>query len=355
MIFRFAWSKIELENYNLDLLRDRIGELLRAHRRGHHLAVLSRPTAIWCLEHNLFVGSEKATLQQLELEATQSLTLIQRARPYVEIVSTETTLEILECRVIRLSLNHEEFEGIVQCPLVVVEDFINDGSVIRLVIQDSVRKLVPSFELRDSPIHGGGDRVVDVAKSRIENGRLVWVVVDTDRKTPFSKSEKLEKKMAAVRSVSSPTLFVSTLPCGEIENLVGLDHVVSVRAQPRHKPTTQILEKIRREERLKGISLEESFELYFDLKEGLRTEYLKTEDSERARKWIEERVRMTDLDPQNFVIEGYGKRIMRDIKDNPEFEKRMQKSFMKGDWQRVFSELTTYACWIFLAPPPKRT
>ena len=158
-----------------------------------------------------------------------------------------------------------------------------------------------------------------------------------------------------LEQVKSPAVFCHVLPCAEIENLVGLDVIASLKWAGKQSETLSVLKQIRSDERRLGLDERESFHLFFDLKKGFTDQDIRDESVEEGRQWLASRVRMGGLDPQSFTLGGFGRRLLRQLQSSPTFSEAVRLSFSSPEWRHAFRDLLAEAGWVFLAPLSRRT
>lgn len=228
MIFEWDAADDLLEAADRNVLGAAIAELTRAHRFGHHLAIIGRPTAQWLLRNVQLGAVERATLERIVGEFTQTGGLRAQATRKVRIVTDKTCAPIRNGNVLEVGLVHVSSPYLCDRAALVVENAQNDGRLYLGVLQALAKRNVGypiSYEL----MHGGGEGVVAVLKDVIDQPRIGTAILDSDRSQPTDgNSKKCRDACALVADAALPYGEVLNLPCREVENLIPLSIVATL-------------------------------------------------------------------------------------------------------------------------------
>lgn len=285
MLIHFSLTPIELEGVDKTTLREATALLLSAHRRGDHVTVVPRDTALW-LTHNLQLSEQDiATANRIKSEYTQNAGLLNQAQVFLKIVADADHLRGDSDREIPITLNTFAKTRLSERVAFVVEDIVNDGKTYESILAGIGKRhaaRVTAFEL----LHGGGDRIEETFKKQIEYGRFVVCIVDSDFPAP---SDGIPTKAKRLRQIANRenwrAQIIAITPCREIENFIPLEIIRELGLNIDNE-TIRNLGRIA--EREKPSHKTDKYWLYFDIKEGADGERLKRISGEAERKWIEE-------------------------------------------------------------------
>ena len=169
----------------------------------------------------------------------------------------------------------------------------------------------------DAPIsrfrreHGGGSSTIKRAQEALQKRELGACLLDTDRLTPYSKSNGLVREAKRLSAnYDWPLFFISPLPCHEIENVIPHNVITLLQCSPDCEWNSLGL-RISDWECRNGKPPQTSFWLFLDLKNGLNSidvEALATEEQD----WIYERMAITGAKPgDSWHYRGYGRSVLR--------------------------------------------
>lgn len=227
-----------------------------------------------------------------------------------------------------------------------IEDIESDGGLYQFLLHNhcSLHGCAHvSYDLR----HGGGENLPKVFEHEINEWRIVFGIVDSDKNSPLTSNRKL----LALRSVAErrawPLAFVGSPPCREAENIVPFAVVMTLPSGNRNS-SNRILSQVARSEAVAGHASEERYLLFFDLKEGLIVEkFSKLPEEERA--WIEGKLNLAGVDPYNQGLTGYGDKLIRQIFEQNEFASELRRMTQQNSWRTVFASFIETLVWPFAA------
>jgi hypothetical protein len=289
MLIRFGLTAPDLERLvGVERVMLILAELLRAHRFGMHLLVIERSLVDYLLSSGHLSGSDdKAMLNKMRSEFTQTGHLHEIAAIYIEITPPETTLQCYK-NCVKIPIDQIDLEMFGNPALLLTEDANGDGEIIEFIL-GNIRDIVSAPRSRFKREHGGGTSTLKRLRKALEAKELGTCVVDTDRITPFSKFSEMVKEATDLSSESGWPLFVVLpLPCHEVENLIPHD-VLALLECARESELESLALKIFDLERRERWPCEVSFWLFVDLKNGLSSDKVATLDATES-KWIYERM-----------------------------------------------------------------
>ena len=330
-----------------DLVELRCSRLLRMHRDGHNLLVVARDAAAWLTQNASFIAADAAMLRRVQDDFTFSAQLLEAARMMVKVKAPCSGLFRLPGDQIALPLDWENFDSIIEPPVLIVEDAQHDGIPLETLIVAISKAILPIRKLPQSPVHGGGERIYHVAQSYIEANRVVWLVSDSDKRTPYSVSPAVAK-LSGLKGREAPGFFSLVLPCMEIENLIGLAVLGQLERVYKH-PTYKVLATIERMEIQDNRNVSESFSLFFDMKEGLSSSEV-GDWSKEAVEWLGSRLAYAGIDPGDFDLPGFGARLMKQIVSSQLCLQTLRATVVGERWLENFTDFVDLSQWLFLAP-----
>jgi hypothetical protein len=328
-----------------------VGELLRAHRYGHHLVVIGRNEASW-LQNNLNLGAaELALLAEIAREYTQTADLLRRASRYGAIVPKPGSNS--DSRRIELGLDDLKPYFLERAALL-VEDIDTDGKFYTLVFQ-ALRKVLRIGPLNWEVMHGGGDRLPAVFQSKITEKRVLCVVVDSDCEAPRSSPGAKVKQLRAIATeLNWAHANVVALQCREVENLIPLDLVQRMGSAQERASAIAVLRAVAEKEQRAQVEPGDRYWLYFDIKNGVTPGSLKKlAESELA--WVEKKLSMVGLKPDSATIDGFGDRVIRQLLSSNALCAELVKEIGKRSWTDTFAESFEELLWMCVGRTRKFT
>jgi hypothetical protein len=175
----------ELRTLHEDTLSEAFSELLRAHRLGHHLVVITRESATWLEEHVHLSIPDGAMLRRVAQTYSQTGDLPRRAAVFVRLCANRDSNLTVNGKTVNISI-----EGLLRYRLLdkvalVSENQAFDGCFYEFLLRNhcDLHSCSPiSFDLH----HGGGPDTVRVFGALVNDRRIVCGIFDSDRNTPGS-------------------------------------------------------------------------------------------------------------------------------------------------------------------------
>jgi hypothetical protein len=356
MIVHFDLEEDRLAAIRKPLLQERVSSILRAHRSGAHLVIVSRQTGKWLAKNanKILLDADRSTLHRLLQEITQSGDLVRRAPKLLRIGAQDTILGITDDRIIELPIDYEQFERILERPALVIEDIVSDGKVYEAVFQALAKKkgFWPAFEA----VHGGGNRAMTVALYKVREGRIVHVVLDSDKATPFSPDTKIARIQRLPKKHRNwPLLFFDVTPGRELENILTVEVLALAAKTDTAKATLKHIKEISQREAESEIAPQCRYWLYFDFKSGLKKQHITGRVNQKEKEWIESRLRLANLNRDLLPLAGLGKSLAVEVMQCVEWRNHFRRAILSNDWQSVYGEFVSKIVWTFAAPQQQRT
>ncbi|MDZ4057556.1 MAG: hypothetical protein U1D69_11475, partial [Polynucleobacter sp.] len=133
MLIKIALTAIELSAFDQAALEAAVSELLRAHRLGFHLLVISRESADYLA--NLDLGAQnKALLRKLYAEFTQTGALHKKASVYLNLSAGDNFS--INGNAVDTPLKFITHENIGSPADILLEDASNDGFIVDFVLRN---------------------------------------------------------------------------------------------------------------------------------------------------------------------------------------------------------------------------
>lgn len=350
MLIHFDLSDSELNLIETNTLEMHLSVLLRAHRSGKHLVVLSRRSIEAITKMKLkFIASDEAIFKRLSQNVTQNGLLHAQAKKYISITVHGKIFQ--SGTKVLLPLDHSNFLQIIEPPVLILEDVINDGKIIKTILKSSPAKLNCNFFCFDE-IHGGGSRTEDIALQWIDKHRIVLVIKDSDKKTPFCGIKSDCNLNSALQKWPLSTLLI--WPCHEIENVFTLQ----VLQELKNKDNESCLSHLTRMDRLDSDNnVEESvkYQYFFDVKNGISTASLQKITNQTSKKWLLEHLKAANIAAEDFDIPGFGKNVSEQILKNDKALSAFHRVVRSEKWSSVFGSFISDLFWIIFASPIQRT
>jgi hypothetical protein len=230
--------------------------------------------------------------------------------------------------------------------ILLTENIENDGNVYEFLLHDHCSLHNVSHVSFDRQ-HGGGDDLPKVFDHLIQNHRVVCATVDSDKDSPSSTNQKLEKLLRMKQITNWPFGIVTSPPCRETENLIPMDIVMDLPSGFRNA-TNQLMLDVVKAEAGNGDPLENRYWLYFDTKLGLRTERFRRL-AKLDEQWILGKLQHTTIDPTTRDIGGYGERIISQLFAESKYIKDFRTATRHQNWRYVFGTFLDQIVWLFVA------
>jgi hypothetical protein len=346
MIFYMDISSDDLSSVSEATLTAAVSDLVRAHRVGHHLVVISRPTATWLASNIDLSERDTAMLARISQEYAQTGDLRRRAKPFINVSANEASNLAVTASSITVSLGNLVQYRLLDQPILLVENLESDGALYDFLLRTH-GALHECKHISFESQHGGGGDLVMVFKHKMDERRIVCTVFDSDRNAPASGNGKLAVLIEAKEDLRWPLGFPVSPPCREAENIVPMELVMTLPSGVRNAANSIHL-NINKHELAQGHPLEEHFWLFFDLKEGIKPDkFGRLAPDERI--WIEAKLRLDGIDPTVQKVEGYGNNIIRQIVAEHKFVGELRKLTRRTTWRRVFSPFLEELVWVLAA------
>ncbi len=219
MIIQVDLTKSALDAIPRDLLEEKISHVLRVHRRGQNLVIMSREAGEWTRQNLKLIDRDQATLSKIIGDTTQHGNLARRAPYFIRVAEPGTIFDVMQRTAIQIPMDHNGFEDMTSKPLFVVEDY-DDAVSIYSYIFNNMPGESSLFQVNYEIIHGGGQSTLRVAEGKIAEKRIICCVVDSDRKSPLDIDHKSEEIRRIKSKYSWPLFFGVSTPCHELENVL---------------------------------------------------------------------------------------------------------------------------------------
>jgi hypothetical protein len=317
--------------------------LVRAHRLGDHVVVISRELSRHLLDVADLSRSEKAMLERIAHEYTQRADLVRKAPRYIHVAPNPRRVDE---RSILVNFEQLITTRILDRAILLVENIRRDGMLYGELIK-------AHYDLHDCPVpayeamHGGGADLATVFIEQIRRKRIVCGIVDTDRYSPDSSSApKLEALKRARDQMNWSLAFAISPPCREAENCLPMDLMMSLQSG-KTNPTNHHYLKAASHETSHGHDCRRSFWLFVDLKEGLSKETLGKLTDPKDRAWVSEKLTTLGIDVENESLSGFGSKVFDQIAANNQHLAELRRATRCNSWREIFFEFIDYLLWIF--------
>lgn len=353
MLIHFDISESELSAIDQALLEVRVSELLRAHRKGQHLLVVRRPSAAWLRRELSLNPQDKATLERIEQEATQTGDLLRRARHLTRIVPSGTIHRCDE-RQVDLPLTFPNFDDVISLPVFIVEDIDDDVELMEFLFQNTARTST-SHPYAYQSDHGGGSGALRVAEARIGDRRIVVMSVDSDKPSPRASDAKLNACSRLQENSNWPFFYFFQTPCRELENFVPMDVAINIQSC-RESASFSMLHRNHLAEIQSGtVPPHEAYWLWFDIKDGVCAEQVSRIVDVDTISWLRQKFLSMGMNLDSVSIPGFGKKFVRECLSTPQRQMEFKTAIRSSRWISVFSAYLENFLWLFIAPRPIRT
>ena len=347
-------------------LEDLFSRLVEADRFGRHFFVARRELCEWAAENLELAGRDRAHLGTIREEFAERYGLVDGSSVHVSVrlgygdVSFDGQSTFLIGHRVLL-----EGEYLGRSVAFVTEDTETDAELYEHVLGE-VRKLCrgPSFSF--DAVHGGGARIERVFDREVECRRVVVCVVDQDKLAPMDRSAGAAREVLAnyrrrnVEEWRHERCFIGIVLATtgrELENFIPYS---LFKLMPRYYNYRdfQILDRII--ERDDGVRPNETFWLYFDIKDGMCgstvMRKLRNGDiSEEVVDWMSERIGCGRQAIENVNIMKFGDDVIDAFFESPEVLSGFHECVRTERWREAFGQFFEEILWFLAAPGRQRT
>lgn len=344
MIIHFDFSAAQLATVPKALLEGCIYEAVRAHRLGYHLFIINREAADY-VRHNVTLNAaERTMIEKLRSEYTQTADLVRRAGKYVRIAPLPTGTMRTAGRAVELSIDQAIRPTLYEKTIVVAEDEITDGAFYSFLM-NNLRDVIGAPPLQCEWMHGGGDRTANIAELRIREKRIVCVLLDTDALSPACpEPQKVSFLRRLAVNESWPLIFINPTPCKETENLIPIDIVEMLDCAQERADELTVLRNIDARERAAAVNMNDSYWLYFDVKNGVASDKVATQHLD-AQVWTVAKLALGIADLSNFQISGFGNHVVPQVMRENVVCARLRQLIRQREWFHLFGDFVADLMW----------
>lgn len=343
MLIHLSCTISELETCVVESRDEALRGMLRAHRLGDHVVVISRELCRRLIELADLSNSDRAVLERIAHEHTQRADLVRKAPRYLHVSPSAVTSN---GRSIPITFEQLVSGRILDRAILLVENIRRDGLLYGELIKshhDLHSCPIPSYE----PMHGGGADLGAVFVEQIRRERIVCGIVDTDRCSPDSSSApKLEALRRISEQMNWPLAFSISPPCREAENCLPIEFMMSLQSGTTN-PANHHFIKIADHEVSQDHDCKRSFWLFVDLKEGLSKETFGKLSNPKDRDWIEEKLAIIGFDLEKDSLSGFGSKVFDQIAARSHHLADLRRTTRCNAWRDIFFEFIDYLLWIF--------
>ena len=329
-------------------LTSAISDLIRAHRLGHHLAIITRPCASWLRDNLDLSRSDDAMVARIAQDYAQTGDLHRRANIFIRL-SAEPTLDLsINGNAINVSIQRLVQYRLLDPAILLIENMESDGGLYRLLLENNCHFHhcdCVAFELH----HGGGADLPMVFGYLIADRRIVCGITDSDKHAPTSSDRKLDQLAHIKETANWPFCFPMSPPCREAENMIPFELVMALPSGMRN-PTNAVQLRIKREELARGVQVEDRYWNFFDIKEGLNPDRFERMLPEEGN-WIRAKLEFSGVDPEQKSVTGYGDSVIRQILDENKYVSELRNLTRHSSWRNVFSRFFDELVWVLAATP----
>ncbi|MDR6667247.1 hypothetical protein [Rhizobium sp. 1399] len=347
MIFDLLATAHDFASADQSKLTDLVCELLRAHRRGHHLLIIPRAECDWLADNLDLNSKERATLSRIRHDFTQAGGLRNKALVRVSIEIAHKSGPVSDGNRIVVGLLDAATFDLTERAQLIVEDSQYDGKLYQAIldaVKNNVQAPAVGFEIRN----GGGQSAYQVWKQQIDAKRLTCLLVDSDR-DHYDQDEKSEVKRARVDAERAqwPFAWALCLPCREIENLVPFSILEQLPFALDKAAQLHALRRIEETEIAGGVPVEQRFSHYYDMKNGLGDRPLDERLPENVVLWWEGKIAHGGNRP---CYTGFGGHIIRHLLEHTPCLQGFLRYVKSESWWNIFGELFALVLWVGFAP-----
>jgi hypothetical protein len=352
MIFEISATESQLVSSNRSLLIDVVCELLRAHRMGHHFLILTTDVANWLLAEIQLSAREHATLVRVRNLFAQSSSLRNKALMRVVIDLAHKSGPVIDGN--RLAVNLQDFSTLshFEKTRLLVENSESDGKFY-VKLLDGLKSKIEAPNVVYELHNGGGQGLFKVWEQQIEEGRIVCMLADSDRKH-FSDPEKPEVKGARdfANNLSYKFAWATTLPCREIENLVPPAVLEKLPLAFNKLPQIKALMKISAIEDIGSTPVNERFSMYYDFKKGVESALKEQKYEQFVCSWVEQKIAHGG---SVSVFSGLGENIISQLLAHAEAWRSFLTHAMSDAWWLIYEDVFSIVLWLGFAPRKQAT
>lgn len=353
MIITASDEILNLNTLHFSGFEEALGAILQAHRRGNHFVVLPRALCSQLLSSVPLTRANRATLEQLEQEYTQTGHLLRSSQFSINIRGFSQS-PISEAQgQINIPINNSDLFEVLEKPVLILEDFESDGDFYYFIMENLAREGL-NFRFSCDPFHGGGDSIMRITQRKLSERRIVITIVDSDRLAPCTNCQKSVSINAMKEASAWPLFFGLVTPCSEVENFIPLE-VIQELSVPHAASTLSLLFSIRDKERQNSIPATDFYAIWFDYKNGLNPELFNRIGDPAVRSWISDRLSLANFDPAVGNLPGFGSAVLRSIINSDRSRRKFRNSIKSAEWIRVFGDFVSYLKWLLAAASPRRT
>lgn len=336
MLIEFSAKPEELNGAQGNVLRDATSEMLRAHRRGHHLVIVERATAGWILDNVELSLADKSTLQGIFQDYTQNANLLHLSEIFLSIDVQKLTFPEWKNNRLIVGLHHIRDFEICEKSILICEDSVSDAKFYEVILEKIFLDEY-GFPVNFEHRHGGGKQISAVFRDILSERRLIAAIVDSDRKTPGENHPEKYIKLERYRNESPwKGSFCLCLTCHEIENIVPINVIEKLPLSTQKSHVIDALKRIAVAEELGNIPNSQRFYLYFDLKNGA----IGPENP-----WISSKLTMGG----KIAYVGFGDNIVSQLLDSRDAVREMLTQMRRSAWRDVFLKDFTQIGWFGIA------
>lgn len=279
-------------------------ELARVHRSGTHIVVLDRKITDWALSNPLSLAAI-ASYKRISSEYSQ-LGALTREADFKLVLQRHTQSGRRESNDIHLSISDFLQSRVMEKAVVLVENIRNDSVIYDLIVsvfKEIMRIPSVNYEYR----HGQGEDIIEILRHESKERRVVAVVIDSDRRTPFCKCVKETRIQELIASTSWPCTRLNVTPGREAENLLSIDAICSLDAWTSNPSSPTIRSIMARSD-----AISEEFWMFFDVKNGSSTDERRKVNAPLGVQWL---ARMQgELGIKDINFSGFGDKILSQFK-----------------------------------------
>lgn len=343
MIVHIDFTPPELASILRDTLQGFVSEAIRSYRLGYHLLVIERDAADYLIAELQLNEIERNTIKQLKADFTQTRDLVRRASVYLRVAALPVGTIRLRGNAVEASIDQAVL-SIFGPTLLVVEDEITDGGLLRLIIH-ALGKLLRMPQLHWEFVHGGGSRLYEITESRSKARRIVCAITDTDRHSPASLAPKKVSDLQKLpASLNWPLSFIFLVPGHEIENVIPVSVLELLPCAQARGAEISLHKLIANREQNNREAIDNSLWLYSDLKIGYSLDRLPANFSDADKAWYSSKAELAGRDC--LELAGFGNNIVSQILDDNAAISRLLQDVRTRSWREVFEEFFSGIIWL---------
>ncbi|QQN64759.1 hypothetical protein JIR23_02745 [Bradyrhizobium diazoefficiens] len=344
MIFYLHCELSHIRQCDADVRDETVRLLLRAHRNGDHVVIISREICRFLIENADLSRAEKAMLERILFEHPQRASLPRVAKRYI-LVSPSGAVAA-DDRAIQVSFRKLVEAKITDRSILLVENIARDGVLYGELLRNhhDLHACPPPAYV---PMHGGGSDLPTVFIEQINQRRVVCAIVDTDRLAPSSEPvAKLEKLGRIATEMNWPCAFSSAPPCREAENCLPMDVVFQLESGISNPSKDHYLSLAEEEGKL-GHDVRQSFWLYADLKEGICPANAAKIGNDADRAWLRAKLAVINIDIEVHSLSGFGNRVFDQMAAHGQSWSILRQATRTNSWREIFDEFVAFLVWVF--------